>query len=243
VRRALGLGIVAAVAFTAIVLTRLPAAWVLPAAASRACATVDGTIWNGACGGLLLGRIPLGDLTWELQPARLLGGALAAHVVLAHGAASVRADAALGFGGRITLRNLVADAALDPALFPQLPHKLRGTAHAELALARIERGRITELQGRLEARDLEDRSNGVTPLGSYAVTFPGGPGEPTGRVQDLGGPLAVEGTLRLTGSSGYDLEGQVAARPGAAPELVGSLQYLGSPDALGRRPFSLAGTL
>jgi len=49
------------------------------------------------------------------------------------------------------------------------------------------------------------------------VTFPGGPGEPTGKLRDLNGPLAVEGTLRLTRQPGFELEGLVAARPAPRP--------------------------
>jgi hypothetical protein len=48
--------------------------------------------------------------------------------------------------------------------------------------------------------------------------------------------------VRLTHQPGYVLEGLVAPRADAAPELVGNLQFLGSPDASGRRPFSIAGT-
>ena len=39
-----------------------------------------------------------------------------------------------------------------------------------------------------------------------------------------------------------EAEGLVAARTGAPPELINNLRFLGSPDATGRRPFSVAGT-
>jgi len=74
------------------------------------------------------------------------------------------------------------------------------------------------------------------------ISFPGGGTEPVGTLVDLGGPLAVQGTLRLTDQPGYVLEGQVAPRADAAPDLVSDLQFLGSPDAEGRRPFNIAGT-
>jgi hypothetical protein len=133
--------------------------------------------------------------------------------------------------------------ALDPAVVPRVPNALRGTVHADLELARLKHGAITELKGRIEAHDLTQRTGRVTPLGSYAVVFPGGSGQQVGRLQDLGGPLAVQGTLTLTSAPGYVLEGQVAARTGAAPELLNGLQFLGTPDALGMRPFSMAGSL
>ena len=131
---------------------------------------------------------------------------------------------------------------LDPKLIPGVPPNLHGRAHAELALLTIQRGIITDLKGRIEAHDLEDRSGANTPLGSYVVIFPGGGNEPVGKLHDLDGPLALEGTLRLTRQPGFELEGLIAARRGAPPELVNNIQWLGSPDASGRRPFSLSGT-
>ena len=243
-KRAIWIALLAALAFAAIFLARMPAAWVIPTGNARAaCASVDGSLWNGTCLGLTVNRTPVGDLTWQLHPSRLLLGKLAARLELTREAASAHADLEIGYGGRITAHNLVADVPLDPAVIPNIPPTVRGHAHLDLALARIEHGAITELQGRIEARDLEDRSGADTPLGSYVVTFAGGGGgEPTGKLRDLEGPLAVEGTLRLTREPGFDLEGLVAARPGAPPELVNNIRFLGSPDASGRRTFSVAGT-
>jgi hypothetical protein len=63
-----------------------------------------------------------------------------------------------------------------------------------------------------------------------------------GQIRDLGGPLSVTGTLKLTRQGGYEVEGLVAARADAPPELINNMRFLGSPDATGRRPFSLSGT-
>jgi hypothetical protein len=43
----------------------------------------------------------------------------------------------------------------------------------------------------------------------------------------------------LTPEPGFDLQGLVAARPSASADLVQNLRFLGSPDAQGRRQFSL----
>jgi general secretion pathway protein N len=242
VRRTPWLVLLAVVTFALIVLTRLPASWVLPSGGNAAfsCASIDGSVWSGVCSGMVVQRLALGDLTWELKPAQLLTGALAAHVTLAHGPISARGDVALGLGDRLTLRNLTADLPIDSHALPQVPRDLSGSLHVDLALARIEKGAISDLQGRLEARDLVNSRGRATPLGSYALTFPGS--SLTGQLQDLGGPLAVSGTVRLTPGPGYAVDGLVAARPGAPPELVNNLLYLGSADAQGRRPFSMAGT-
>jgi hypothetical protein len=237
VKRPLWIALLAAAAFVAIVLARMPATWVVPARGAQwACASLDGSLWSGTCAGLTVSGTPLGDLSWELHPLRLAAARLAAHLTLSHGPADAAADVELTFGQRITARNLVADVPLDPALLPAVPPNLHGRAHVALALVQVQHGIIRQLQGRIEARNLEERSGNNTALGSFSVSFPGGSGDPVGTLRDLEGPLALEGT------PGFELEGVIAARRGAPPELVNSLRFLGSPDATGRRPFSLSGT-
>ena len=244
VRRTLWVSLLALAAFVATLIVRLPARWVLPATGRELrCLGIEGSIWNGACSGATVGGTPLGDLTWQLHPARLLGGQLAAQVWARRARASARADVALSLGGALTARHVRIDLPLDPTLLPMLPRQISGTAQVRLSrLALARNGAVRQIQGRIAVYHLVDSSGQRTPLGSFAVTFPGGPGDPVGHLRDLGGPLAVEGTLRLTGRAGYDLRVRVAARAQAAPSLVNALQYLGSPDAEGWRPFALAGT-
>ncbi len=135
-----------------------------------------------------------------------------------------------------------ADVPLDPALMPGLPPKLRGQSHLALTRVVLVKGALQELQGRIEVHDLEDLDERATRLGSYAVTFAPTSGDPTGVIQDLDGPLSVAGTLRLTRQGGFEVEGTVAPKSGAPAELTDNLRYLGSPDAAGRRQFSLSGT-
>jgi general secretion pathway protein N len=243
VKRPFWIALFAAIAFLAIVLIRMPAAWVLPARGPQwSCASIEGSLWSGGCAGLNVSGTALGDLAWDLRPLRLLLGRAAARLTLGHGPADAHGDVEASFGGRITGRNLIADLPLDPALLPAVPANLHGRAHCDIAFVQVQRGVIRQLQGRIEVRNLEERSGNNTPLGSYSVTFPGGSGDPVGTLRDLEGPLALEGTLRLTPAPGFELEGVIAARSGAPPELVNSLRFLGSPDATGRRPFSLSGT-
>lgn len=247
-RRATGIALGAALAFAAILLARLPAAWILPAPLSGRCAALDGTLWSGTCSGVTLGSTTLGDLGWELRPLELFLGRVAAHVSLGEGPVHGAADVALGFGGKLLARNVRVEMPLDPALAPGVPASLRGDLHVQLARLEYARGALTGIAGRIELRDLIDRSHGDLPLGAYVVEFPDGPagataaGAPVGQLHDLGGPLALEGTLRLTQPPGVELAGTVAPRAGARPELLDGLRALGPADAAGRRPFSLAAT-
>lgn len=230
--------------FAATLIARLPARWVLAAAGHDIrCASVDGSLWNGYCADAKVSGTSVGDLSWQLYPSHLLRGQIAAHVSVDRANASARADVAIGLGGTLVGRNVVLDLPLDPKLVPALPPYITGTAHAELSRIEVSReGVVKALQGRIEVRHLVDSSGEVTPLGSFMVTFPGGAGEPVGHLRDLGGPLSLEGTLRLTSQPGYDLHALVATRADAAPSLTNALEFLGSPDAQGRRPFALSGT-
>ncbi|MBS0578694.1 MAG: type II secretion system protein N [Proteobacteria bacterium] len=234
----------ALLAFAVILVVRLPASWVVPAPgkAPAGCMSAEGTLWSGSCSGLIVAGRPLGDLTWQLHPLRLLAGRLAAHVTLAGPALQGSADAEAGLRGHLVARNLDARLPLDPQLLPGLPGGVRGEAQLALPLAEVQGGILTALQGRIELHDLVS-PDGPTHLGSYVVDFPAATtGDIAGRVRDLDGPLSVDGMLRLTRQGGFDIQGTVAPRPGAPAELTANLNFLGRPDAAGRREFSLTGT-
>ncbi len=244
-KRTLTVIVLVIVAFAAIVLARLPASWVLPTGGSNfSCASVEGSLWSGYCVGLTAHGETLGDLSWQLRPARLFAGKLAARVDLERPpSVAAQGDVEVGLTGAVVARNVTASLPIDPTLLPGVPPTLTGTLHADVALAKVTRnGVVSRLEGRIEANDLVDRSGDVTPLGSFAVDFPAGTAQPTGDVHDLGGPLAVAGKLVLTPQPGYALSGYVTPRANAVPALVNAIRFLGSPDAQGRRQFALSGT-
>ncbi|HTT00976.1 MAG TPA: type II secretion system protein N [Steroidobacteraceae bacterium] len=240
-KRRLWMGAVAA--FVLILLVRFPAQWAAGALPRDAhCEQLDGTLWSGSCSGLSAQGSRLGDLTWSLHPLRLLSGRLALDLSLTQPATTSGASAHVewSLAGTLSARDVHAALVLDHTLLRQLPPSLHARLDAQLAALRWDGKRVIELQGQMEVRGLTADQN--TPLGDYRVSFSGGPGDPVGALKDIGGPLAVEGTLRLTPEPGYVVAGLVAARPSAPADLAQQIRYLGSPDAQGRRPFSFAGT-
>lgn len=238
------LGTIAAgvAAFLLVLIVRFPARWAaLALPRNLACAQLSGTLWSGTCTGLIAAGAPLGDLTWSLRPLRLLAGRLALDVALARAGGTARASVEIGPTGAVTAHDVRAEFPLDRGLIPALPPYTHGSADVDLALLRWNGRRVTQMHGQIDVRDLTAGQG--EPLGSYRLLFPGGPGdEPDGQLSDLGGPFAVQGTVRLTREPGYVVQGLIAARPTALPDLVSQLRYLGAPDAQGRRPFSVAGT-
>ncbi|HEV2703044.1 MAG TPA: type II secretion system protein N [Steroidobacteraceae bacterium] len=237
--------LLAVIAFALVLVVRFPARWLSPLLPRGLhCQQLDGSAWHGSCLGLGGTASDLGDLTWDLQLLQLLRARLGLRLDLANQGSYVRGDVAFSLGGAVHGRDVTLDLPLTSALVSSLP----AGAHARLQgqFERIEwTGKyLSELQGQLQILDLVG-SQGQA-FGSYQVSFaPVGSGNsdlPTGEVHDKGGALQLDATLQLTHDPGYLVQGHVAARPSASADINDTLKYLGTPDASGRRPFSLQGT-
>lgn len=238
--------ILAICGFVLALVAQLPARWIGPLLPhAMHCRQLDGSAWRGSCSGLTTASGALGDLTWDVHTLQLLRGRLELRLELTNPGGYVRGVLGMGLGGALHGRDVTLDLPLTSTLVNSLP----AGAHARLTgtLSRFDwNGKFLDaLQGELDILDFTG-SQGQS-LGSYRAKFApdattDASGPPTGVVHDLGGPLALDATLQLTRDPGYVLQGRVAARPSAPPELADQLKYLGSPDTSGRRPFSLSGT-
>lgn len=235
-------------AFAATLLARFPAAWALKLAPAGLieCSEPVGTLWKGRCTQAAFRGTPLGALTWDLRAASLLRARIGGHATVQRQGATAEGDFEAGFGGALDARNLRTSFELDPALVPGVPPNVRGRVSADMGSLALRKGRIARAAGRIEVRGLRQLGAPEITLGDYELVFDGEPlpdGALPGRLRDLGGgPLGIEATLTLTPEPGYLLEGLVTARPDTPAELARQLAILGSPDASGRRPFSVAGT-
>lgn len=238
--------ILAVTGFVLVLIALLPARWLgplLPRAIH--CQQLEGSAWRGSCAGLTTANGALGDLNWDAHLLQLLRGRLELQLDLANPGSTVHGVLDAGLGGSLRGRDVTFDLPLTSALVSSLP----AGAHARLSgkLVRIDwNGKfLAALEGELNILDFVSPQGQA--FGSYQARFApgtdaGAAGPVTGVVRDSGGPLELAATLQFTHDPGYVLQGQVAARPSASTELADGLKYLGSPDAAGRRPFSLSGT-
>src|SRR5262249_4111906 len=103
------------------------------------------------------------------------------------------------------------------------------------------------IKGEASVANLIGPPHQPTALGTYRIIFPA----PNAKANEVAGavlasddsPLAGVGTLRLDPTRHYVIDAQVAPRPSAPASIPKALQFLGPPDAQGRRPFSAAGVL
>ena len=240
------LATVIATALIVTIVARWPLAWTthwLPTGV--VCDTPAGSAWSGHCGSLTVRGVPLGDTSWQFHPLPLLRGTLAFSLQSQQGTDRIAAELELRPDGRRIARQVEADLTLGTGLLRQESMGLTGRMHASLARAVLQGRRVHELAGIVTVQHL---AQGATPLGSYEIRFPAAPvagddrADVKGELRDLGGPLGFTGTLAFTGEPGYVIDGKVTTRADTPPALARQIAFLGTPDAQGRRPFSIAGT-
>src|SRR5215217_1361039 len=148
-KRAIWIGVLAVLGFAVFLLIRLPASWLAGSLPKDIiCSQITGTVWNGACGGLVWQNTALGDLNWQLEPVPLLSGNVNSHVVLNGPVGAATAQVAVNRDGKISLRNLQGSIPLNPAVLTALPPNVRGSVQTDLGLLRIENRLITAIEGR-----------------------------------------------------------------------------------------------
>jgi hypothetical protein len=236
--------LLAIIVFVITLLARLPASALTPLLPMGiSCEMPGGTVWHGSCGQLRDGSLSLNGVSWTVHPAALLRLRLSAELSSDDPRAQGHTGVELARDGEIHLQGLSAQLPLQGGL-RVFPEGLAGTVQIALDDARLQHQQLLALQGSIRVLQLRSESQSAD-LGSFELMFPpSSPGSPIeGRLHDLGGPLSVDGQLRLMRAGGYDLSGSVAARGAASPELLQALQLLGPADAQGRRMFSLAGSL
>lgn len=244
-KRGIWIGILATLAFVAILVVRLPASWLsgfLPANVS--CVEIGGTLWNGSCSGLVAQGTKYGDVAWQLRAAPLLRAHVAGHVDVQHPTGTLSTDVDATTGGDIEMHDLVADLAIDPSNMTQVPPDLRGRVHAQLARLRLEKKMVAAVEGQVDLLELRRLESQPAALGDYTLHFPSkrSPprnGEIVGDFDSVSGPWQIEAVLRLTKQPGLVLEGRIAVGAEAPPEIVEELGQLGPADAQGWRQFSM----
>jgi hypothetical protein len=248
VKRPLLLTLIAGAAmFLVVLVLYLPAAWLAGFLPSQVhCADIGGSVWQGECLQLQIQGTPLGDASWNISTGSAFTGKLVGDVDVEGSAISLRADVHTNFSGVGELRNVKARLTLDPALLPQLPRDQRGTVKAEFSRVVLSQGSVPRLlEGFVELHDLRQVTSQPAELGSYRVDFAAG-GNPDGSIQgklrDLGGPFAVEGTVMLTPPTNYLVQGFITGRSADAERTVRQISLGAAPDPSGRSPFSFEGS-
>jgi general secretion pathway protein N len=208
---------------------------------------VAGTVWSGQAADLRIEGQPVGAIDWFCRPWHLVRLRWSCRLTLRPRGGEISGDLSGGFDGHEVEAQAIRGHS-PIAAFEGIATPTGWTGRLELDIERIRIvGRRAEnAAGKLFVRELRAPGPGGAVLGDFQlVVGEGAVGTDTlsGRLSDLGGPLRVRGSIELKSDGSYFMSGEAAAGPGAGPAIFDTLSFLGSPDASGRRPFSIEGTL
>lgn len=210
-------------------------------------AGVEGTVWKGRAQVVQVANSNLGSVSWDLHVLALFTARLRADVQLTRIDGFARGVVTVAPSGNVRLRNVTASLPLSALPAGGLPRGWMGTLNLKLADLAVDKSWPTVVNGTVEVVDLIGPPRKPANIGSYKLTFPDPAANAAeglaGALMDIGGPLQIAGKLVLKPDRSYQIDGLVATRPTTPRDVVDALQMLGPPDAQGRRPFSLAGTM
>jgi general secretion pathway protein N len=210
-----------------------------------------GTVWSGHARNLAWRSAPLGDVHWSFTPRDLLRGRIGVNLQLTRLDGSATTHLSVGPGGELRLADTQANLPVEmlSALPLGMPRNWRGRLSGQFEEIVLAGGWPTTLRGTLDMDGLIAPPPRNISIGSYRVVMPDPQatgttaGQLTARVTDKEGPFSFDGRFTLGADRSFLLEGSLAPRGNTPPSLVRSLQLLGPPDANGRRPVSVSGTL
>ena len=248
-KRAVGLVLLGLFAYLAFLVGTFPAGWAYALAkphlqrAGVALYQIEGTVWNGRAGRVVVRGQRLPALDWRLHPLALL--TLEGRADLSLGGDRLRAGLAIDRQGRLRLApvtvhwpvpELLALARLDAL-------QLGGRLDARIERLRIEEGLPREAQGTLTWHAASTRLPLAAQLGDLSLELTTTADGIQGRFRDGGGPLGLSGTLKLDPEGHWRLELQLTPREGRQSDLGRLLAFLGRPDGQGRVTLQRSGRL
>jgi general secretion pathway protein N len=204
---------------------------------------ISGSVWNGRAAQWIAHGVALGRIEWRIEPrAALVGHVRGEIAVTGRQVAGTARFERRGDDWRFeAIEGSFPAALLAPALdIPALG--LLGTVSLDLASVSIRDRRLATADGRAEWR-------GIGVRGIAALTLPGiemriastGERALEATVADLGGPLAVEGRLRMADGAFVAEIDLVPREP--EPRLEEILKYVGERRPDGGSHLRIEGTL
>jgi general secretion pathway protein N len=249
-KRAWTLAILGVLAFLILLVATLPARVLLDRIPGVQATGVRGSIWSGQAASVSVQGLALGQTRWKLFALPLLRGRLDMDVELHRPDGAGAGRCSISLKQHVDCARVNANLPIEALNISSLPRGWTGRLNVDLSKLELDKGWPIAARGQVELLELaQPAASGARSLGSYRVEFPAstdaGATEKAlvGALADTGGPLNVVGTVRLSPDHTYVIDGRVAPRSDAPIEVARSIEYLGLPDAQGRREFSLAGSL
>jgi len=212
--------------------------------------SVNGTIWNGNAGSSQLSGINVGQLKWRMSFLPLLIGELQVYITFNNNSTSSDKISGSGFvsisaGGDLSVEDFSSSVnvdALSPFMYG-LPARFAGDLNIHINELTLEKGQRINITSRV----VVSRAGLVSPQRiEYGTILIQATPKLTGSeitLTDQGGPLILNGTVKLKGNGVYNMNLGMGARNSASDDLRNGLRFLGQRDATGKYHYKANGKL
>jgi hypothetical protein len=236
----------AAAAFLLFLVARVPASVALGwlGADALQATGVSGTAWTGSATSIVAGRLRLGETSWSLSPAGLLGGSLRTKVQARIGDGRAEGLLARSLSGTLSCTACRFEGPVSAlwSVFPALK-AIGGRLELEVAALDIAAGWPERAIGTAQ---LTTTLANAEPPANFRLAVNADPVAEDGNIdaviEDAGGPLKLSARLVLAPPGNFRFSGQATLRPGAPPAIAAALSAMGPRAADGSTQLTLEGS-
>lgn len=211
---------------------------------------VNGTLWNGSAASAQIAGINLGALHWNLKVLPLLIGKVKVYISfnnkgLSSSKISGSGNIAVSSSGEISVDDFTAAVTAD-ALAPLmygLPARFSGDLNLHINELSLVKGKRINIKSRIVVSHAGLVSPQRIEYGDILIQV--SPKQTGSQITlaDQGGPLILDGSIKIKGNGVYNVNLGMGARNSASDDLVKGLRFLGSRDATGKYRYRTNGKL
>lgn len=204
---------------------------------------ISGTVWSGRATQAQVNGFFADNLDWRWKPSSLFGLRIAYGLSMNPAGGVFEGDAAVLPGGNVRVSNATGGIALS-SLNGVLPlGGIDGNVRLDLDELELRDGFPVAADGTVDILGLVARNLSPAPVGDFRIVLSGDDGNLLGRIESLDGSLNIDAELSMSPDRSYVLEGLVGPTPQTSRTVVQQLEFLGSANAEGLRPFRFEGRL
>lgn len=210
----------------------------------------SGTLWSGSAANIRVSGINLGQLNWDLKILPLLIGHLKVYLNFSNKSSAANNISGSGYVSVSLFGELSADDftisttadAVAPLMYG-MPARFGGDINAHVKSLNLVKGERLNIDSRI----VISKASLVSPQKiSYGDVLIKTSPDKNGSVfvlSDQGGPLILDGTIKIKGNGSYAVNLGLGARNSASADLQNGLRFIGRRDATGKYRYLSNGKL
>lgn len=205
--------------------------------------SVEGTIWKGSAGAAQVDvkpvAIPLGKLSWELNPWSLLAFNPCVKFETSQKGQNISGKLCHSIGGRSSVENVMVDSSM-AMINGMVGTELKGRGSLEVQQAEFTKSQVKKLSASLTWHNARVFViDEWLSLGSYVAQFKENErGGVQAKVFNMQAPLTLEMEADWTAQEGWTAEGVVTPGANAPQKIVEGIKFIGEETEPGTYKFS-----